>query len=98
MSQALDKPGTNRVHDLNEHYRHGARRRVQNPPDGKTAGRHDDIRPERDHVHRVISNTIGINPAVPMGDPQVATDSPAECLQCAFEFGVASYRFRIILW
>jgi|ERR1700756_2402353 hypothetical protein len=56
---------------------------------------HDDVRPERDHLHREFTNEIGITCGPAVIDPYVAAVSPARLLQSLHERRDAGLAYRV---
>jgi hypothetical protein len=93
--QAIDEAGADRIGDLHEHDRHGARL-LQQRPRGCTADREDDVGRERSQFRGVSTNALGVARSPAQVDANVAPVGPAQLTQRLGKRQQASVPGRIV--
>src|SRR5262249_35736869 len=88
--------GADRIDDLREHDRHGARRLQQRRHDRDATSSQNYIGCERNQFRRLFANALGIAHGPAIFDARVAAVGPTKLLQALRESGEPGLTFRII--
>src|SRR6266699_6808159 len=91
--QTLDKTLADRVHDLHEHERNGARRLSEGPQD-RSGSAEDHIRCLAHHLYGVRAHAVCVATGPVVVDPKVAALRPSKILKPPPEDGDAGLCFR----